>query len=713
MAGMSDNSSRYCDNISEKLAFYVALIRQENSKNMQSRNIRAEEFFKTFLNALKGWNLKNANEARQNAPGSDLVDENKRVIVQVSSTCDHEKIQKSLNKSDRPAYRGYHFYFMAITENVKIRADFEAPAGIEFNPKQDIFDTGKLLEAAQSAPIEQQEALSALVDRYFEADIGRSLRCLTRMPPKANKENVICRETELAEITKLIGEGKDVLLMSGFGGIGKTALARLVFHTLKGEYDEAAWVPYRGSLKNSMLAVIEVGEDVRDPEERWRRIQALKNDGLKKLFVIDNADADGNQDPQADDELAELSGWNDTTVIVTSRLEELEPYESLKIDSLKEDSCIELFNYYCKNDREQSQKAAVQDLVRLAEYHTLTIELFAKGARRASDLAAYCETLKKGFSSQKQKIRVAHNVKTGTIEEHLRILFNIQRRTRKEKRTLQVFALLPPNAELFPEEAAAWFRLDAGVLDRLAYDGWLRWNGRAYSAHPLVVRIVQMDRIPRRIAKPYLVFVEGYHNGYFPGDADYSELIRRLELAEAVCGDGDTVRHAHIFHNLGSTCRRLARYADAAEYDHKALAINEARLGTDHPDTAATYNNLALVYQDMGDLPRALEYHEKALTIREAKLGKDHPDTATTYNNLGALYYKMEQYSDACDLFLQALRVYLVKLGPGHPYARGTYTWLSDSYQALHGKADSFLPWLREQLNAKENRALDELLGQQ
>ena len=112
----------------------------------------------------------------------------------------------------------------------------------------------------------------------------------------------------------------------------------------------------------------------------------------------------------------------------------------------------------------------------------------------------------------------------------------------------------------------------------------------------------------------------------------------------------------------------------------------------------------------MGDYPKALEYYEKDRKISEAVLGPEHPDTAQTYNNLGALYYAMERWSDADDYLLRALKIRLVKLGPGHPYTRYPYGWLSDTYQALHGETESFLPWLRGELNAEENRALDELL---
>ena len=47
-----------------------------------------------------------------------------------------------------------------------------------------------------------------------------------------------------------------------------------------------------------------------------------------------------------------------------------------------------------------------------------------------------------------------------------------------------------------------------------------------------------------------------------------------------------------------------------------------------HPDVASSYNNLATVLSDQGDLKQAKEYHERALAIRQQTLGPQHPDLA-------------------------------------------------------------------------------------
>ncbi len=58
----------------------------------------------------------------------------------------------------------------------------------------------------------------------------------------------------------------------------------------------------------------------------------------------------------------------------------------------------------------------------------------------------------------------------------------------------------------------------------------------------------------------------------------------------------------------------------------------------EHPDTATSLNNLALLYDSQGKYEQAEPLYQRALHIREQVLGPEHPDTAQSLNNLAALY---------------------------------------------------------------------------
>ena len=68
-----------------------------------------------------------------------------------------------------------------------------------------------------------------------------------------------------------------------------------------------------------------------------------------------------------------------------------------------------------------------------------------------------------------------------------------------------------------------------------------------------------------------------------------------------------------------------------------ALAIYERGLGPEHPDTAWSLNNPALLLKTQRDLAGARPLLERALAIYERGLGPDHPDTAQSLNNLARL----------------------------------------------------------------------------
>lgn len=163
------NSEAYYNNIRNKLEYFRRLVAIDNSVNIQSLNIHAEGFFAQFLNCLFGWQLRNVNMDQQNVPGIDLLDEKNKIIVQVSSTYTHDKIQRSLEKSKKPEYYEYHFYFVAITEEEKRYRAFTVPKKLFFDKDQDVLNIPALLRRVQSAGIDKQKALSELMDKYFES----------------------------------------------------------------------------------------------------------------------------------------------------------------------------------------------------------------------------------------------------------------------------------------------------------------------------------------------------------------------------------------------------------------------------------------------------------------------------------------------------------------------------------------------------------------
>ena len=95
----------------------------------------------------------------------------------------------------------------------------------------------------------------------------------------------------------------------------------------------------------------------------------------------------------------------------------------------------------------------------------------------------------------------------------------------------------------------------------------------------------------------------------------------------------------------------------------KALAIAEASLGKDHPDTATTYKNIGSVLYRKGDYEAALVEYKKALAIQEASLGKGHHKTAATIGNIGNVLSYKGDYEAALVKYEKALATAEASLG--------------------------------------------------
>ncbi len=127
---------------------------------------------------------------------------------------------------------------------------------------------------------------------------------------------------------------------------------------------------------------------------------------------------------------------------------------------------------------------------------------------------------------------------------------------------------------------------------------------------------------------------------------------------------------AASLNNLGYLLQAQGDLAGARPYYERALAIRERVLGPEHPDTAGSLNNLGYLLQAQGDLAGARPYYERALAIRERVLGPEHPDTAGSLNNLGYLLQAQGDLAGARPYYERALAVLTTRLGPDHPNTR-------------------------------------------
>jgi len=147
---------------------------------------------------------------------------------------------------------------------------------------------------------------------------------------------------------------------------------------------------------------------------------------------------------------------------------------------------------------------------------------------------------------------------------------------------------------------------------------------------------------------------------------------------------------ATSLNNLALLYDNQGLYAKAEPLYQRALAIYEKALGPEHPDTATSLNNLAGLYASQGLYAKAEPLYQRALAIDEKALGPEHPDTAIDLNNLAALYDSQGLYAKAEPLYQRALAIREKVLGPEHPDTALSLNNLAALYksQGLYAKAE-------------------------
>ena len=195
------------------------------------------------------------------------------------------------------------------------------------------------------------------------------------------------------------------------------------------------------------------------------------------------------------------------------------------------------------------------------------------------------------------------------------------------------------------------------------------------SVHRLV-QAVTRDRLDGDELKKWAEAAVRIVNKAFPFDSDDVETwpvcsrllphaLTAAEHAEALDVASDS--SGRLMNQTGLYLKGRAQFTEAKEMYERALAIDEAAYGTDHPDVAIDVNNLGGVLNALGDMEGAKKMYEQALAIDEATYGPDHPDVAIDVNNIGSVLKALGDMEGAKKMYERALRIFTESLGEDHP----------------------------------------------
>ena len=159
--------------------------------------------------------------------------------------------------------------------------------------------------------------------------------------------------------------------------------------------------------------------------------------------------------------------------------------------------------------------------------------------------------------------------------------------------------------------------------------------------------------------------------------------------------------------DLAWTYRGQGRLQEAADLQERVLEATRRTQGEEHPDTLPSMNNLAATYRDQGKLQEAADLQERVLEARRRTLGEEHPGTLTSMNNLAVTYSDQGRLQEAADLQERELEATRRTQGEEHPGTLTSMNNLAYTYESL-GRIAEALSLIQQSVEGGQRSLGDE-----
>jgi tetratricopeptide (TPR) repeat protein len=508
---------------------------------------------------------------------------------------------------------------------------------------------------------------------------GSATAPIWRVPYRRNL-SFTGREALLEELDRALTRGAAVAL-TGLGGIGKTQLALEYAYRHRDEYRVVWWVHAEDEATLAadyaeLAAALALAE--RETREQAVVVAAVRrwleqNTGW--LLVFDNA---GNR-AAVRDYVPQGQG----AVIITSR----EPVWSgvatpLGLQVLAPEEAVA---FLCKRTGDMDAAAAAALAEALGRLPLALKQAAAYIEDTGGSLQHYralleghhAELLRQGRLSTEylDTVSTTWELSIGKVDETARALLTLCAFFAPEGIPLDAIREeavgLPPPLDVVAADAV---RLDSAIAGLLRFS-LIGRKGDDLSVHRLVQAVVR-ERLEGAERQAWAAAAVNLLNTRFPFESDdvrnwpvcarlLQHALQATHGAEALAAAPEAT--SRLLNQAGLYLRGRAEFTGARVLYERALRIDEAALGMEHPTVAIRLNNLGRVLREQGDYAGARALYERALRTGEAALGAEHPRVATYANNLGDLLQTQGDYTGARALYERALRIGEAALGMEHP----------------------------------------------
>lgn len=323
-----------------------------------------------------------------------------------------------------------------------------------------------------------------------------------------NNRCFVGRTNELQEIQKIL-KSKQLVFLSGMGGIGKTEIAKRYAYSYRKQYNTIVFLRYETSLKNTIVSNdIEIRNFECEKDENSEGYFRTKLGALKKLLTPEDLLIIDNFDVEYDDNLEDLLECSCKFIFTTREDYRDYDYEQIEVEHLDSiDDAMELFCSY--NDREyaEEEKQALEMIMKFVDNHTMMIVLLAKYLRDSDEMPT---VLYKKFreiegvtntGDTRVKHRKDKNLRAQRVNLHLQTLFEFSDFTKIEIQLMRALSLLGP----IKLQKQVWLNMvnhcfDNDDIERLVKKGWIEadLSEKDYkiSLHQIILDMIYNQKAP-------------------------------------------------------------------------------------------------------------------------------------------------------------------------------------------------------------------------
>jgi tetratricopeptide (TPR) repeat protein len=529
----------------------------------------------------------------------------------------------------------------------------------------------------------------------------------------------------------LKGAGKATAIVGkaihGLGGVGKTRLAVEYAWRHVDDYDAIFLISAETpEILRQNLAGLTDGEvlnlpEQKSPDESARVVAALRwlNENPDWLLILDSLDT-REAAAAGEDVLAKVRGGH---VLFTSRLSQWGGgIASMELDVLDRDAAARFVLERTEGRRRETETDEADATKLAGELDGLALALEQAGAyvsRRRLALADYLDLWRSHLTDVQgwhdprimkypRSVAVTWETTLAQLDAGATGLLRLLSWFAPEALPLFVLegeaadAVWQTAAELVCTEESISDRPEGDVLDALstlADFSMVVWDAelQTVSVHRVVQEIMR-SRLPDSSRTDWLRASLAMLDAVLLGDpqdvrtwASWDPLRPHVALMAALADEAAIARPtARLMGELGRLLLNKALHAEAEPLLRRALEIDEASYGPDHPEVAIRLNNLAGLLQATNRLAEAEPLMRRALEIDEASYGPDHPEVAIRLNNLAQLLQTTNRLEEAEPLSRRHVKIFLAfqqRTGQEHRHAQLAFANYAGLLQAM-GRTD-------------------------